>query len=114
MVGYRAGPGTGSSREEVAMNDEQVGRAIEEIERALTIEDPAFLQRLRRVQRNEIVHVVAVFALLAIGVVLLTAGLATAAVIPWATGLAALALAVVVDQVYGRHSRAIDRRHPSP
>ena len=84
------------------MNDEQVGRAIDELERALVIDDPGFVHRIRNVQRLETVHVAAVFVLLAAGVVLLTVGLASTAVVPWALGLASLLLAVVVDEVHKR------------
>lgn len=86
------------------MNDEQVGRAIDELERALVADDPGFVHRIRRTQRLETVHVAAVFVLLAAGVVLLTAGLASTAVVPWALGLASMVLAVVVDEVHKRRS----------
>jgi hypothetical protein len=84
------------------MNDEQIGRAIDELERALVIDDPEFVHRIRKVHRLETAHVVAVFVLLAAGLVLLTAGLASTAVVPWALGLASLLLAVVVDEVHKR------------
>ena len=84
------------------MNDEQIGRAIDELERALVVDDPGFVQRIRHVQRRETVHVVAVFVLLGAGMVLLTAGLASTAVVPWALGLASLLFAVVVDEVHKR------------
>lgn len=87
------------------MNDEQVGRAIEELEHALAIDDPRFVQRVRNVRRRETAHDVAVFVLLAAGVVLLTAGLASRAVLPWALGLVSFLLAVVVDEVHKRRAR---------
>jgi hypothetical protein len=84
------------------MNDEQIGRAIDELERGLVIDDPGFVQRIRNVRRLETAHVAAVFILLAAGVVLLTAGLASTAAVPWALGLASMLLAVVVDEVHKR------------
>jgi hypothetical protein len=87
------------------MNDEQVGRAIDELEHALAIDDPGFVQRIRNVRRRETAHDVTVFVLLAAGVVLLTAGLASTAVVPWALGLASFLLAVAVDEVHKRRGR---------
>jgi hypothetical protein len=86
------------------MNDEQIGRAIDELERALVVDDPGFVQRIRHVHRRETAHVVAVFVLLGAGMVLLTAGLASTAVVPWALGLASFVLAVVVDEVHKRRT----------
>ena len=80
------------------MNDEQVNEALGEIERALFAEDPAFAQRVRVAARREAMHVVAVFALLAAGAVLLTVGFATTAVVPWSIGVAALIAAVYIDE----------------
>jgi hypothetical protein len=87
------------------MNDEQVGRAIDELERALAIDDPGFVQRVRNVRRRETAHDLAVFVLLAAGVVLLTAGLASRAVLPWVLGLVAFLLAVAVDEIHKRRAR---------
>ena len=87
------------------MNDDQVGRAIDEIERALVVEDPAFLHRFRNVQRSEAVNAVAVVVLLVVGAVLLTVGLATSAPIPGSLGVAALIGAVLVDDLHKRTRR---------
>jgi len=72
------------------MNDEQVGREIDEI---------------RNVQRNEALHAVAVFALLAVGAVLLTVGVATYALLAWLLGAVAFVLAVLVDELHNRTHR---------
>lgn len=87
------------------MNDEQVRREIDEIERALVTEDAAFVHRIRNLRRNEAVHAVAVFGLLAVGAVLLTIGMATYALIPWSLGAVAFALAVLVDELHQRTQR---------
>ena len=87
------------------MDDDQVTGVIDEMERALLAEDPAFVQRVRRVHRCEVVNVVAVFVLLTVGAVLLTVGFATAALLPWSLGLAALIGAVLVDDHHKRTLR---------
>jgi hypothetical protein len=87
------------------MNDEQVGRAIDELEHALAVDDPGFVHRIRNLRRRETAHDLAVFVLLGAGVVLLTAGLATRAVLPWAFGLASFVLAVLVDEIHKRRCR---------
>jgi hypothetical protein len=87
------------------MNDEQVGRQIDDIERALRAEDPAFVHRVRNVQRKDAVNVLVVSVLLAVGAVLLTAGLATRALIPWLAGLVALIAAVLTDDHHKRTLR---------
>lgn len=90
------------------MNDDQVARTIEEIERALVQEDPVFLRRVRHLQRREAATVLSVFALLAVGAVLLTVGLATLSWVVWCGGLVSLAAAAAVDQ----HHQAQLRRFP--
>ena len=59
------------------MNDDQVSRQVEEIERGLVHDDPAFVHRLGALQRAETGTTATVFVLLASSVVLLTIGLAT-------------------------------------
>jgi hypothetical protein len=88
------------------MNDDKVTRAIHEIERLLAHDDPAFVQRLRRLQRRDDVTVLSVFVLLAAGAVLLTVGLATPSWPVFAGGLFALASSVLVDR---RHKRSPGR-----
>jgi hypothetical protein len=88
------------------MNDEQVSRAIDEIERTLQQEDPAFVKRLRAVRRGEIGTVVAVVLLLVSGAVLLTVGLATLSWLAWCSGMIALLTSVLVDE----HHKHVVRR----
>jgi hypothetical protein len=87
-----------------AMNERQVDEMVDELERALMVDDPEFARRILRVQRDETVNFVVVFVLLAVGAVLLTVGLATAFVIPWLAGIASLLTAVLVDD---HHKRAL-------
>jgi hypothetical protein len=86
-------------------NDDQVGEAISELERALADEDPAFVTRVRRLQRGDTINIIVVFVLLAAGAVLLTVGLSLAALIPWLAGGASLVSAVLVDDHHRRTLR---------
>lgn len=100
------------------MDDDQVKRRIEELERALaqdTIlgvetglaqDDPAFMKRFRALHRSEIATVVAVLVLLCSGTVLLTVGLATLSWPIWITGVAAFAASFIIDE---HHKRALRR-----
>lgn len=63
--------------------------AIAEVERGLARDDPAFVRRFRNRCRLEMAAVIAVFLLLAHGVVLLTVGLATFSPACWIAGGAA-------------------------
>ena len=54
------------------MDDEQVRAAVDEIERALEVEDPGFVRRVHALRRADAVNCVAVFVLLTAGAVLLT------------------------------------------
>lgn len=87
------------------MDDEQVNGAIDEIERALVAEDPAFVRRQRSTERSVAVNFVVVFVLLAIGAVLLAVGFATTELIPWSIGGVALVTAVLVDDHHQRSLR---------
>jgi hypothetical protein len=89
------------------MNDEQVKAAVAEMERALEAEDPGFVRRVHAVRRCDNATCVAVFLLLAAGAVLLTFGVATVSLVPWALGLASLVTAVVVDD---HHKKALRRQ----
>ena len=80
------------------MDEDQVSRAIEDIEHGLRREDPALVQRLRHLQRQDDAAVLSVFVLLTAGAVLLSLGLATLSWPIWAAGLAALAVSVLVDE----------------
>jgi fatty acid desaturase len=86
------------------MNEEQVSAAIDEMERALQVEDPGLVRRVHALRRADVVNCVTVFALLAVGTVLLTVGLATVAWLPWSIGLIALVVAVAID---AHHQRAL-------
>jgi hypothetical protein len=88
------------------MNEEQIGTAIEGIERGLWRDDPAFLRRFRAVRRAEIRTVVSVIMLLATGSVLLTVGLAAPSWPIWGAGLLTFALSFLVDE---RHKQAVRR-----
>lgn len=86
------------------MNDEQVRAAVEQLERELRVDDPAFVRRVDAVCRADAYAVVTVLLLLAAGAVLLTVGVATMAFVPWSLGLASFVGAVIVDD---RHKKAL-------
>jgi Protein of unknown function (DUF3040) len=86
------------------MNDEQVGTVIDEIERALVVDDPAFVRRFHSMRRNEAVNAAIVFVLLAVGAVFLTVAIATTTPVPGAIALAALIGAVLADEFH-QHTR---------
>jgi hypothetical protein len=88
------------------MDDEQVNAAVADMERALQAEDPGFVRRVHAVRRSDNATCVAVFLLLAAGAVLLTLGVATVSLVPWALGLASHVTAVVVDD---HHKKALRR-----
>ena len=89
-------------------NDDLFRRRIDAVERALGREDPAFVKRFRRLQRSEMLHDLTVFALLAVGAVVMTVGLATTAVFATSFGVAAMLAGLLVDV---RHRR-VERRWP--
>jgi hypothetical protein len=86
---------------EASMNDNQITHAFDEIERALFREDPAFVQRLHRVQRREKTIDLSIFVSLAVGAVLLTVGLATPS---WPT-LAAASIAFIISAALDAHHK---------
>ena len=88
------------------MNDDQVSRALDEIERSLCQDDPALERRLRAFRRAEIGTVLTVALLLVSGAVLLTVGLATLSWMAWGAGLIALLTSVLVDE---HHKHALRR-----
>jgi hypothetical protein len=90
------------------MKDDQVSRAIEEIEVGLAHDDPAFVRRVRALRRAEIGTVITVFLLLAAGTVLLTVGVATASSIAWGAGLLSFLASFVID---GHHKHALQRQN---
>jgi uncharacterized membrane protein YesL len=87
------------------LNEEQVGSVIAELERSVVIDDPAFVRRFHNIRRNEWLHAVIVFVLLAVGAVLLAVTLATTAALHGGVALIALIGAVVADEVYERRCR---------
>jgi Protein of unknown function (DUF3040) len=106
------------------MNDDQVSRTIEELERALrrgeveaigeverglAREDPAFVRRFRGLCRAEAAMAIAVFGLLAAGAVLLTVGLATVSWPSWVAGVAAFLASFGVNH---HHDRMVGRASP--
>jgi hypothetical protein len=88
------------------MNDDQVSRAIEEIERGLHDDDGAFVRRWRGVCRADIGSAVAVVVLLAGGAALLTFGLATSSWLAYVTGMLAFLTSFAVD---GHHKHVLRR-----
>jgi hypothetical protein len=95
-----------SAAEEVAeVNDEQVRAAVDEMERALEVEDPGFVRRVHALRRADVVNCVTVFVLLTVGAVLLTVGFATVEWLPWSIGLIALVVAVAIDDHHRRTLR---------
>ncbi|MFP5489037.1 MAG: DUF3040 domain-containing protein [Acidimicrobiia bacterium] len=80
------------------MDDEQVNRQIDEIERHLRIEDPALIRRVERRRPREFAQVIAVFALLASSAVFLTAGLATVSPVVYCAGVVSFLAAFVADR----------------
>lgn len=79
------------------MDVNDVDREFEAIRVRLACDDPHFVRRVRRMRRRETVHTIVVFALLAVGAVMLTVGLATISFVVWSLGIAALVGAVAVD-----------------
>lgn len=92
------------------MDDDQVRSAINEIERGLIHDDPAFVGRLQALRRSEIATAIAVFALLASGAVLLTIGFATLSWMAWCAGLLAFAASFAVDEHHKHVFRDAPRR----
>lgn len=87
------------------MNIEHLVREIDEVEAALRRDDPALSKRLRALESGSSLAVGAVFALLAIGAVLVTIGLATLSLAVWSTGVAAFAASFLVDRFRQRRHR---------
>lgn len=87
-------------------DDDEVRRAIVDIERGLRTDDPGFLKRVHALRRRETIATAAIFLLLAAGAMLLATGLATASPETWGTGLVALFASVLVDW---HHSRGLSR-----
>jgi hypothetical protein len=84
------------------MDDDEISRAIDELEHGLAHDDPAFLQRMNRLPRTEIASVLTVSLLLAIGAVLLTVGFATRSWPSWIAGALTLLASVAADHCHHR------------
>ncbi len=81
------------------MNPDPVDIEIDRLERVLRAEDPDLAGRIRRLHHRRTVHVVGVFALLALGAVLLGAGFAFTAPLLFCAGASAYALAAILDRL---------------
>jgi hypothetical protein len=81
-----------------AMDDEQVDRAIAELERGLRSDDPGLARRFRRISRGDSARLVAVVVALTAAAILLAAGLALASGAMWLAGLAAFLAAFGADR----------------
>jgi hypothetical protein len=90
-------------------DDDRFSNAIDEIERGLLHDDPAFVARINALRRSEIGTAITVFVLLASGAVLMTVGFATLSWLAWAAGLLAFLTSFVVD---GHHKHVF--REPPP
>jgi hypothetical protein len=88
------------------MDDDRFREAIDDIERGLRHEDPDFVQRIRRIQRRDDLTALSVFALVALGAVLLIVGLATLSWPTSAAGLFVLVTSAVADE---HHKRGLRR-----
>lgn len=84
------------------MTNDRVDREIEAIERFLHDDDPALWRRFHDLQRADFRSSVTVFALLALGAVLLVVGLANLSFAAIVTGGVAFAAASLVDHMYRR------------
>jgi hypothetical protein len=81
-------------------------QAIEEVERGLADDDPAFVRRVRKHCRIECATALAVFLLLATGAVMLTVGLATPSWPIWMGGIMAFLGSFAVNAL---HERTLQR-----
>jgi hypothetical protein len=106
------------------MNNDRLVRQLEEIEHALTRDDPRLVQRFRRLGRRDTITTLIVGVLLAVGTVFLTHGIATLSFATWVIGVAAFIACFVADRRPGRpdalrstprdiHSTSFGRSGPS-
>jgi Flp pilus assembly protein TadB len=93
-------------RAQRARSGRTVQTALAELERELERDDPLLASRFRRLERGQRRNDVAVFALLALSVVLLASALATNSVAAWITGAVVFVASFAVDT---RHHRALRR-----
>ncbi|MET0143760.1 MAG: DUF3040 domain-containing protein [Ilumatobacteraceae bacterium] len=81
------------------MSAEHVNVEIDRLEAALRADDPELVRRCRHWERREAAHVLAVFAFMALGAVLLTTGFAIGSPLAWCAGAGAYVLAVAADRL---------------
>lgn len=91
------------------MKNELLELEIDEIERTLLRDDPAFAKRLRALDEADNRHDTTVFSLLAASAVLLAVGLATLTPAAWLAGAGAFITSSVLD---ARHERKLDNQDP--
>jgi hypothetical protein len=86
------------------IEDDPLRRQINDIERVLWHDDPTLMLRIRRLQRLDTASVLTVFALMAIGSVLVTVGAATSTITVGGSGLIAMVAACLINR---RHQRTL-------
>ena len=84
------------------MNNDQLDRQIEELERLLHRDDPSWSKRFRELERGSTRNDVTVFSLLAISALLLGIGVANLSLVAFLTGAAAFVASFVVDHLHER------------
>jgi hypothetical protein len=100
------------------MNNDQLARQIDELERALAHEDPSLAHRFKKLQHANTRNDVAVFSLLAISAVLLAIALTTLSAVAGLGGVTAYLASFLVDTRYQRRlsgpSNRDGQRAPRP
>lgn len=86
------------------MDNDQLVRKVDELERALRRDDPSLSKRFEHLQRSDKWNALAVFSLLALSAVLLTTALATLSVAAGCAGVVAYLGSFLVDH---RHPRQL-------
>jgi Protein of unknown function (DUF3040) len=86
------------------MDNDQLVRKIDELERALRRDDPSLSKRLNQLQRRDKWNDVAVFSLLTLSAVLLATALATLSPAAGGAGVVAYLASFLVDR---RHQRQL-------
>jgi hypothetical protein len=84
------------------MDNDQLVRKIDELERTLRRDDPSLSRRFEHLQRRDKWNALAVFSLLALGAVLLATALATLSVAAGCAGVVAYLGSFLVDHRYQR------------
>lgn len=91
------------------MPNDQLDNRIDEIERELCRDDPAFGERFERLDGHHPRRDLAVFALLALSAVLFAVGVATMSPIAWAVGIAGYLSSFALDTRFDRRRDARTR-----